>query len=154
MKTCECGNQAATSGRFCQKCAHRFRGASVKFLIIVVVLFLGLIVIGEILGPSNASSSLASNDAELLIARCGRPSGDGSSEYDNPRPPIPSRVIEYNSYKLRFMFLPGGNIKLGDPPPYQWKLIGITDMTAVEPSQAAVVSGSEAAERMACWRSK
>ena len=125
-----------------------------KFLIIVVVLFLGLIVRGEILGPSNASSSLASNDAELLIDRCGTPSGDGSSEYDNPRPPIPSRVIEYDSHKLRFMFLPGGNIKLGDPPPYQWKLIGITDMTAADPSEATVVSGSEAAERMPCSRSK
>jgi hypothetical protein len=120
----------------------------------VVVLFVGLTVVGEILGPSNNRSSLAGNDAQLLIAHCGTPSGDGSSEYEDPRPPIPSRVIEYDSHKLRFVFLPGGDIKLGDPPPYQWKLIGITDMTAADPSQATVVSVPEAVERMPCWSRK
>jgi hypothetical protein len=148
--TCKCSNQVAIHAKSCPKCDHRLKGGFVKFLMIVVVLFGGLLVIGQISGPSKASSP-AGNDADLLIARCGTPSGDGSSEYDNPRPPIPSRVIEYHSHKLRFTFLPGGHIKLGDPPPYQWKLIGITDMTVADPSQATAVPVSEALERMPCW---
>jgi hypothetical protein len=148
--TCKWGNQFANNAKSCPQCHHRLKGGFVKFLMIVVVLFGGLPVIGVIFGPSKASSP-ASDDADLLIARCGTPSGDGSSEYDNPRPPIPSPVIEYDSHKLRFAFLPGGHIKLGDPPPYQWKLIGITDMTVADPSQATAVPVSEAVERMPCW---
>lgn len=76
----------------------------------------------------NPWLSQPSNDAELLIARCGSPSQDESTEFDDPRPPIPSRLITYRSAALRFAYVPGGGAKVGDPPPYQWKLVGIVDL--------------------------
>jgi len=94
------------------------------------------------------------NDAELLIARCGRPSRDVSTAYEDPRPPIPVRVVEYRKHGLRFMFFPGGNAHVGDPPPYRWKLLGVTDMAAADPSRARVVDVSEAVRRMPCWAGK
>jgi hypothetical protein len=100
--------------------------------------------------PSIAGST-GMNDAELLLAHCGQPSSDDSAENDDPRPPIPSRIIEYKEKRLRFMFVPSGVAKLGDPPPYKWELIGITDMSAVDPSKARVVTRSEADKRMPCW---
>ncbi|GEM_PF-3475848 len=90
------------------------------------------------------------DDAELLLTRCGAPPKDDSSEHDDPRPPIPSRVVEYQRYKLRFIFIPGAG-RLGDPPPYKWRLVGITDMKAADASKARVVSPTEAANRMHCW---
>ena len=87
------------------------------------------------------------NDAELLLYRCGTPSKDDSTEYDDPRPQIPSRTIEYRKAHLRFAFLPpaaveailnsGGNrsaldvlqdVRITDPPPYKWKQFGLVDM--------------------------
>jgi hypothetical protein len=94
------------------------------------------------------------NDAELLIARCGTPTSDDSTDYDNPRPPIPSRTIEYKKQKLRFMFIPGGGALVGDPPPYKWQFLGVTDMKAADPSKARVVSPAEAGRRMPCWTGK
>jgi|SRR6266850_120731 len=102
----------------------------------------------------SAPASTATNEAELLIERCGRPSNDDSAENDIPRPPIPSRVVEYKKQRLRFLFIPGGTAKLGDAPPYQWKLVGVTDMSSADPSTARVVSASEAARRMPCWSGK
>jgi len=111
--------------------------------------------------PSNATSSASTgipaqsiytDDADRLIARCGKPSLDDSTAYDTPRPSIPSRFIEYDQQNLRFMFVPGDDTKLGDPPPYHWKFIRITEMTARYSSPVRVVTPSEALERMPCWR--
>lgn len=68
------------------------------------------------------------NDAELLLFRCGRPSSDQSSEYEDPRPPIPTRLIKYKKSGLMFVYSPGKGTKLFDPPPYRWTLLGITDL--------------------------
>jgi hypothetical protein len=114
----------------------------------------------NIQGDSNSPSastetpaqSIYTDDADRLIARCGRPSLDDSTADDKPRPPIPSRWIEYDQQKLRFMFIPGAGAKLGDLPPYHWGLTGITDITARDPSQARAIMPHEALERMPCWR--
>jgi hypothetical protein len=98
-----------------------------------------------------AAPVAVSDDAALLISRCGQPANDDSTAYDSPRPPIPARIIEYRSQKLRFAFIPAG--KLGDPPPYRWRFLGITDMTASDPSKARVVMPEEAVRRMPCWSS-
>jgi hypothetical protein len=102
---------------------------------------------------SNVTGAIAApaNDAELLLSRCGPPSLDDSTAYDSPRPPIPSRTIEYKSAKLRIMFIPADS-SVGDPPPYKWKLIGITDMSARNPANARVVSPEEAVRRLPCWK--
>ncbi len=166
MRKCNCGNDVANNARTCPKCGHRFTRGPVKFLAWFLGITVGLGVLGAIIGQMGESPSSSAvitdtkgrpvspgvtNDAELLLARCGQPSTDDSTENDNPRPPIPSRIIEYKKQRLRFMFIPGGTAKLGDPPPYKWKLIGITDMTATDPSKARVVKPSEAVRRMPCW---
>jgi len=89
------------------------------------------------------------DDAGLLIARCGQPSADESSENDSPRPPIPARVVEYQQYGLRVMFVPEGSTKVGDPPPYHWKLFTINDLQT-----GGIVMPDEAAKRMPCWAGK
>jgi hypothetical protein len=170
MKKCKCGNDVARNAKFCPKCGNRFTSGFVKFVAwsmgICVGLPLLMIAIGQSQTSTVASSPVVtdslgravpagvSNDADLLVARCGRPTSDDSTANDDPRPPIPSRTIEYRGKKLRFMFIPGGNIALGDPPPYQWKFVGVTDMTAADPSQARVLSPAEAVRRMPCWAGK
>src|ERR1019366_5397533 len=105
--------------------------------------FLLLVVVSYYNGSDDEAKQPApaapANDAELLLSRCGPPSLDDSTAYDNPRPPIPSRIIEYKAAKLRIMFIPGDG-SLGDPPPYRWKLVGATDMSSKDPSKARVVS--------------
>jgi hypothetical protein len=59
--------------------------------------------------------------------RCGRPDKDEASDYDDPRPPIPTRLITYKKAHLKFAYIPGGHTKPDDPPPYPWKMIGIID---------------------------
>jgi hypothetical protein len=99
----------------------------------------------------TSASTTSSDDAQLLLARCGPPSLDDSTAYDYPRPPIPSRTIEYRKAMLRVMFIPADSA-LGDPPPYRWKLIGITDMSARNPANARVVPPDEAVKRLPCWK--
>ena len=67
------------------------------------------------------------NDAELLIYRCGKPDTDYSGENEVPRPLIPPRLITYKKAHLRFAYIPGGDSKVGDPPPYKWKVVGVVD---------------------------
>jgi hypothetical protein len=172
MRKCKCGNDVARNAKFCSKCGHRFTSGFVKFIAWSVGIFFGLPFLLVIIGqsaqtPTTASANPAvtdsigravpagvSNDADLLVARCGRPTSDESSANDDPRPPIPSRVVEYQREKLRFLFVPGNGTSLGDPPPYKWKLVGMTDMTAADPSEARVVPPAEAVGRMPCWAGK
>ncbi len=147
---------------------HTFKGAPkastlspIKKLMVAVVVFLFLTVLFvKFVNQDSNTHALrdslgrpapagATDDAGLLIGRCGPPSGDESSENDSPRPLIPSRVVEYQQYGLRAMFTPGDGTKVGDPPPYHWKLVGITDMQT-----EATVMPDEAAKRMPCWVGK
>jgi hypothetical protein len=170
MRKCKCGNEVANNARACPRCGHRFTSGFVKFLAWFFGITAGIAVIAGSIRESGPSHSVpnpavtdskgrpvppgVTNDAELLIARCGKPSNDNSTATDDPRPPIPSRIIEYKKTRLRFMFIPGGNTHLGDDPPYQWELVGITDERAADPSKARVVMPSEAVRRMPCWSGK
>jgi len=66
------------------------------------------------------------NDAELLFYRCGQPDRDESSANEKPRPLIPTRWLEYKRAHLKFAYIPA-SVKMGDPPPYKWDLIGVID---------------------------
>jgi len=173
-----CGSKIEGVGRFCNNCGTDTQARSTasatqappkkklglfKGCLIVLVAFVGFVVLLAVIGSlgdrnktaePSVSESTATNDAELLLSRCGQPSRDDSTENDNPRPLIPTRTIEYKQKKLRIMFIPGGGSKVGDPPPYHWKLIGITDMTSADPSKARVVTPKEVAARMPCWTGK
>ncbi len=168
MRACVCGNRVANNARTCPKCGHRFTSGTVKAVAWFLGISVGLAILAASLGRTNSSprsgagtaavtdskgrpvSRGVTDDAELLLTRCGAPSKDDSSEHDDPRPPVPSRVVEYQRYKLRFIFIPGAG-RLGDPPPYQWRLVGITDTKVADASKARVVSPTEAANRMHCW---
>jgi len=80
---------------------------------------------------SNGQSTAAvtpSDDVQRLISICGSPDVDDSTAYDTPRPPIPSRFLTYKKAHLKFAYVPGGDgSRVGDPPPYRWKFIGLID---------------------------
>ena len=79
----------------------------------------------EILERGSATSSL--DTAALLIKRLGPPDRDDSTAYDNPRPPIVTRFIEYRSQGVKIIFTP--KAKYGEAPPYSaWKAIGFIDL--------------------------
>jgi hypothetical protein len=62
-----------------------------------------------------------------IIAKYGRPERDDSTEYDTPRPPIVTRIVEYRPENVKIAFIPVG--KVGEPPPYYaWKIIGYIDI--------------------------
>jgi hypothetical protein len=71
------------------------------------------------------------DDAALLISRYGPPDVDDSTQYDKPRPPFPTRWLVYKKERVRANYLPDG--KLGDSPPYRWKLLGFTDPRTKQP---------------------
>lgn len=85
--------------------------------------------------PQNASTQTDSlgravpasvhNDADLLVYRCGQPDKVLDTSDDNPRPPIPSRILTYRKAHLKIAYLPSEPI--GQPPPYHWKVIGMID---------------------------
>ena len=67
------------------------------------------------------------DDASEIIKRLGRPDKDDSTEYDQPRPPVVTRWLDYTRQNVRVMLVPTN--KVGDPPPYSWKLMGFMDLT-------------------------
>lgn len=82
--------------------------------------------------PANASDSLGrsvpasvTNDAELLVYRCGKPDKVLDTSEDDPRPPIPSRIMTYQKAHLKIAYIPGG--PFDQPPPYHWKIMGVID---------------------------
>jgi hypothetical protein len=167
MKPCPtCKKMVANSCQFCPGCGRKFYNSFARFLKWTFGIIFGFIAlcifIGSLSGNhatpitdsrGNAVPDGVTDDASLLIARCGQPSLDDNTAYDNPRPPIPSRWVEYRKQKLRFLFIPGFGATAESAPPYKWKLVGTTDMSASDPSKARVVTPSEAVTRMPCWKS-
>lgn len=79
---------------------------------------------------------------DSVIAKYGKPDHVDSTEYDRPRPPIVTRMIEYRKERVRFVFFP--DAPAGSPPPYRsWKLMGMQD-----PRDNSVLSASEVTRRM------
>jgi len=123
---------------------------SVKPLVVTLI-FLGAgVAMCHAGGPKEATGAKAvaevvpdpKDDLELLVLRYGKPDEDDSTAYDNPRPPIPSRWVTYRKEHLQAAFIPRGG-KVGDPPPYSWRLVGFTD-----PRTRSVVRPAEAVTRM------
>lgn len=143
MKNCKCGQQIASNAQSCPHCGHRFTRPFTKFVAFCFAAVIVIAIIGAAIGGNSGSNAAPvpahtdslgravpasiTNDADLLIYRCGKPDKDDSTAYDNPRPPIPTRLITYNKAHLMFAYYPGGGAKVGDPPPYSWKLLGIKD---------------------------
>ncbi len=56
MKRCKCGNQCAPNARTCPKCGHRFTSGLTKFVAWTFGIFLGLGVLGAIIGSIGNDS--------------------------------------------------------------------------------------------------
>lgn len=75
----------------------------------------------------RSRTSEHTDDFGPIVAAYGTPDRDDSTDNDNPRPPIPTRIIEYWSENVRIIFYP--DVIFGDPPPYsRWKVIGYIDI--------------------------
>jgi hypothetical protein len=90
------------------------------------------------------STSVGSKDFPIvhpneITAKYGKPDRIQSTEYDKPRPPFVTRMLEYKKEHVRFTFLPTAPI--GSPPPYKsWYLIGTQDLRdnpVISPEEAA-----------------
>jgi hypothetical protein len=166
MKKCKCGQMVASNARFCPHCGNRFTHPFTKLIawffgIVIVMAFIGAIVGGSGSTPAasntdsvgRAVSASVTSDAELLIYRCGKPDKDDSTAYDNPRPPIPSRLITYRKAHLMFAYIPGGGANLGDPPPYKWEFVGVKDTRTNKPITAAQMKAT-LSSRLPCFEGK
>jgi hypothetical protein len=78
------------------------------------------------------------DEYKQIITKYGKPERSDSTEYDRPRPVIPTRIIEFRPQRVKIAFVPLG--KLGDAPPYAgWKVIGYLDTstnTKISPEEA------------------
>lgn len=163
-----CGLELSANALYCPKClvpnappSPRRRPGTLPLLLGVSLIFgspCAWVISGQVrsrilqaslsqtvVHAASVPAPRAVDQAAALIQACGTPSRDISTAYNNPRPPIPFRVLDYNGSHLQFAFVPGGGAKIGDPPPYQWRLSGVLDSTTNQR-----VSLQEAANRMSC----
>jgi hypothetical protein len=162
-----CGSEIGANALYCPKCLvpvaippHRRRPGTLTLLLSVSLLF-GSPCVWVIAGQFHSSwvkavtpvavhaaappAPRVVDQAVALIKSCGAPDRDVSTAYNNPRPPIPFRIVDYENAHLEFGFIPGGGAQIGDPPPYTWALSGIVDTTTHQR-----LTPEQAAERMNC----
>ncbi len=169
MKKCRfCDSELGENSLYCSKCLvpialpQRQRRPSTLSLFLGVSLIFGSpcawVIAGQIrshlakepvsqtiVHAASLSATKAVDEAQALINRCGPPDQDISTANNDPRPPIPFRVLDYKSEHLRFAFVPGAGAKIGDPPPYIWALSGILDTTTNQR-----ITPAQASQRMSC----
>ncbi len=81
-------------------------------------------------------------DPGEIIAKFGKPDRIQSTEYDKPRPPMVTLMLEYRKEGVRFAFL--ADAPVGSPPPYKsWRLLGTQN-----PRDNKVLTAEEAERRM------
>jgi hypothetical protein len=156
-----CGAEASAASQLCSRCGKPLvagviptvKKSSVgKKLGVTLTIGIGFLVllaiIGSNIGPTDPNTAIR-DDVERIISRCGKPDVDDSTANDDPRPLVPTRLLEYKEQSIRFSFIPGGNTTANDPPPYRWKILGIQDTVTDEPLDIAI-----AKRRMPCWTSR
>lgn len=163
-----CGGDLSANALYCPKClvpiaqpARRRHPGTLSLLLGVSLVFGGpcaWVISGQyrnrILKTSLSQTTVHAasiptprvvDQAQALIRSCGAPDRDVSTANNDPRPPIPFRMLDYGDPHLQFGFVPGGGAKIGDPPPYSWALSGVLDSATNQR-----ISLQEAAERMSC----
>jgi hypothetical protein len=169
MAQCDyCGGEIGPNALYCPNCLvpiaqppRRRRPGTLSLFLGVTLLFgspCAWVIAGQYRGrigkavepaatvhAASLHTAKAVNQAEALIRQCGPPDHDVSTAYNDPRPPIPFRAMTYSNQHLQFAFVPGGDARIGDPPPYTWTLSGILDTTTNHR-----LTLPEAADRMGC----
>jgi hypothetical protein len=70
------------------------------------------------------------DQAPLALARYGKPDRDDSTAYDQPRPPVVTRLFDYRKAGVEAAF--GARDSMRKPPPYTWLLFGFLDTASKE----------------------
>lgn len=157
-----CGAQVVGAGTFCAECGKSVAGApsstssfaatpmrsvSRKSIAIVLGIVFVLMMMAKSCGDTTTPVAVsAPDDATLMVSNCGAPDVDDSTANDNPRPPIPIRILEYKSLNVRFTFMPSGDTSVGAPPPYRWTYLAVQDTVTNQPLDVQIAS-----KRMPCW---
>jgi hypothetical protein len=94
---------------------------------------------------ANASFFAKGSDLDDLIASCGDPDTDESSENEKPRPLIVTRILTFTKERVRVAYVP--DVPRADvPPPYsEWNLVLVMDPTL---QAKAAITAETAARRM------
>lgn len=113
------------------------------WLVVLVVLIFGFVVLqitqGSVLAGVNLGGAtatqraiatpiapvLAHDDADSLVASCGRPDRDRDTGGFEPAPLIPERVLTYGKAHLNIAYVDAD--PKGQDPPYHWTLMGLVD---------------------------
>lgn len=86
---------------------------------------------------------LKGDEVSLLLSRCAPPSTDVSTAYDNPRPPLVTRILTWRDQNLRLVYTPKGAV-VGQGPPYAgWTLLFLFD-----PANEVHLTPAQAAKRL------
>lgn len=166
-----CGHPIEAGSSFCVKCGRAITpttqaapswkdkenlraGIGIIGTLAIVITFAAIIGSKNSSSPPSGASPVqtpvaeVNDDASLLISRCGKPDIDDSTVYDNPRPPMMSRMLTYKKARLRFAYIQRDG-HVGDPPPYTWKMIGIVD-TRNETAISAPALKATLTKRLPC----
>jgi hypothetical protein len=89
--------------------------------------------------PLRASS--ISLDPEVVIKKYGVPDQIDTTEFDNPRPPMLSKILVYRKENVQFLFM--SSALRGQASPVKWMLVGASD-----PRDDSLLEVDEMEERM------
>ena len=147
----DCQQKFSADAKYCPHCGAKAQQKRYNWLKYLGVFILVIVVLKALPDTKNDHQNFSGestlNDADLLLSRCGTPEVDDSTAHDHPRPPIVTRWMIYKKANTEIMFAPG-NGKVGDPPPYYWKLIG-----ALDPKKKQPLKAEELIRRLPCFHS-
>ena len=129
---------------------HWNRGVSPLFAETPMLRFVRLlmIVLAAQIAPHALAKDMPVVDPTDIIAGYGKPDRTVSTEYDKPRPPFVTRMLEYKKENVRIALL--ANAPMGSPPPYSsWRLMGYQDLKGNE-----VIAQDEADRRLSTRKRK
>jgi hypothetical protein len=109
--------------------APRRGGGRLRLVALALGLFAVLLGFSLVTGRSSSTgttTTTATDDRTLFIKQFGVPDSEGTTAFDYPRPPIPTRWLVYRAERVRVTYYP--DVPEGTPPPYShWKLLGLQD---------------------------
>lgn len=154
IKCKECGKEVSSEAEACPHCGAKIASessmgcGSIVGIAIVTIIVLSFIFGGNSSNTSGSGSTSspteagARDDSKNFISIFGEPDRIESTEYDNPRPPIVTKLLIYKKQKVQAAFI--ADVPPDTPPPYDaWKLLGFQDERTNEP-----ISNDELQRRM------
>lgn len=142
IKCKECGKEVSSEAETCPHCGARIASKPMGCGSVIGILF--VVGIGALIFGGNSSNNSGSNstssqttakardDSRNFISIFGEPDLIESSEYENPRPPIVTKLLIYKKQNVQAAFI--ADVPVNTPPPYDaWKLLGFQDERTNQP---------------------